>query len=157
MQNENYFNAYITAKIKHMGKSYKVVKTSDRFKLGMPDWLLFHRGNAVAVEAKFVKTRKKKGNVLTHKLSGSQQTALQSFTHAGVPGWVLLGIADEKGMYLIPPQEFVDGQLRWEFFNTAWYWFSFSDVDLMVCHLFYNGGCREYKSVDDEIREPTEG
>jgi hypothetical protein len=80
MKTEHDFNAWLKKEFRQFDE-YKAVKISDRFKIGLPDWLIFHKGKAVVVECKFAKnmTDKSTKNLLTHSVKPPQITALKSF------------------------------------------------------------------------------
>ena len=136
MRNENEFNRHVTARIRMMGHDFKAFKTSDRFHIGASDWIIFHDGRAVALEAKFAKPSKPKGAALGHKISGPQQTYMKVLGLAGVAGWYLIGAGDIRKMYLVPARAVDEtGQLYWEDLQQT-LWFSFDAVDAMVQYLF---------------------
>lgn len=149
MRDENEFNKTITEGIKRLGTSYRAIKASDRFHIGMPDWFIFHDGRTAAVEAKFVKEEKQKGAVLSYKMTGAQYSFMQKMELAGVPGWLLLGVKDVRRMFLIPAVEVIDGQIYWEDFvhNPHWKGFYFHEVRDMVDWLF--GGYNEHKGDEN--------
>lgn len=91
MRTENEFNARLTKDIRKLGTTYKAIKMSDRFKIGVPDWLMFYEGRAVAVEAKFVQKIPPKRKVLSHPVTGPQISYMKSLSLAGVPCKVIIG------------------------------------------------------------------
>ncbi len=52
---ESDFSRKITDEYKKLGSSHYALKTCDRVKIGIPDWLWFSEGKAIAVEAKYTK------------------------------------------------------------------------------------------------------
>lgn len=103
---EHDMNAFLTAKIKKLGTSYKSLKMSDRFKVGIADFLIFHDGRCVAAECKFVSKIPSKGRLLSHPLKGPQVTFMKTMQLAGVNSFVLLGIGEESCIYVIQPDMF---------------------------------------------------
>lgn len=139
MKNENEFNAYLKKEFKKFSQ-YKAIKVSDRFKIGLPDWLIFHQGRAAAVECKFAKEWHNGKNVLNHAVSGPQITALNGFSAVSVPALVLIGFADRKEMYVgrpghLTPTGNVTGNIIFENF----FGFAFGEIDLLLKHLFEEG------------------
>jgi len=119
MRGENEFNQFVTAQIKKMGTSYKAFKVSDRFHIGASDWMIFHNGSAVVVEAKHIDKIKDRGTVLSYKLTGPQLTFMQSMALAGVPGWVFIGVRDGGHIITIPASIVPEnGQLIWQHIHT---------------------------------------
>lgn len=100
MKTEHEFNKFLTRQFKILGTEYKAIKTSDRFKIGLPDWIVIHKGRTVAIEVKFVRSIPKKGKLLKHEVSGAQRSNLTSFKLAGAPSFVLIGVGDQKTMYV---------------------------------------------------------
>jgi len=93
LRTENEFNARLTRDIRKLGTTYKAIKMSDRFKIGVPDWLMFYEGRAVAVEAKFIQKIPARRKVLSHPVTGPQISYMKSLTLAGVPCKVIIGAA----------------------------------------------------------------
>jgi hypothetical protein len=118
MKGENEFNQFVTSQIKKMGTSYKAFKVSDRFHIGASDWIIFHNGNAVVVEAKYIDKIKDRGAVLNYKITGPQLTFMRSMSLAGVTGWVFIGVR-EGGKIITLPASIVpeNGQLLWQFIH----------------------------------------
>lgn len=95
MRNENDFNAYLTKEIRKLGTDYKAIKLADKFRIGMPDWLMFYKGLAVGVEAKFIRGKPKKdtSKLLAHPVTAPQISYMKSLELAGVKCKVLIGSA----------------------------------------------------------------
>jgi len=144
MATENDFNAKVTDAIRKMGTSYKAMKVSDRFKSGCADWLIFHCGLAVAVEAKYAQSLPKKGKVLKHPVTGPQRTFLKTMGAANIPGWVILGLADYRKIVavplsLLPPDgNWTRAEIDELLLNP--YCYSFGEVPEMVKMMFNHAG-----------------
>lgn len=155
MRGENDFNRYLTMQIRKLGTSVKAFKMSDRFHIGASDWMIYHGGRAVALEAKYVREEDRKKVVLKYKITGPQLTFMKSMALAGVPGFFLIGVQDTKRMYLVPAGEVAStGQLHWdELFDTSskTVWFHISEVAEMITYLFGEFDCG--KGSSDEVAE----
>lgn len=101
MNNENDFNGYITKEVRKLGTDYKAIKLSDKFKIGLPDWIMFYRGQAVAVESKYVQRLPKRGKVLKHPVTGPQISYMNSLSLAGVSCKVVIGTAFSGMIYVL--------------------------------------------------------
>lgn len=90
--------------MKRMGNKFKVQKVSDRFKVGVSDWLIFHEGLVIAIEAKYIqKVPATAGNrLLRHTVTGPQRTYLKTLAEAKVPSWVIVGIGGERKVVVVP-------------------------------------------------------
>lgn len=141
MDSEHEFNAYITKTIKKMGTDYKIIKTSDRFKLGLADWLLIHKGRAIAIESKFIKKVGLRGGLLSHPLSPVQYSFLKSIELAGGLSYVLLGIRDSNEMLCFDYRALKGGNMKVKEFheNPGLYWkfhIHYEDVEGMIRQMF---------------------
>lgn len=101
MNNENDFNGYLSKEIRKLGTAYKAVKLSDKFKIGLPDWFMFHQGLTVAVESKFFQRFPKRGRVLKHPVTGPQISYMKSLSLAGVPCKVIIGSSATGLVYVL--------------------------------------------------------
>lgn len=107
MKTEHQFNSYLRKEFKKV-QGYEVVKISDRFKVGLPDWFVFHNGRAAVVECKFAKVWSD-GNVLSHTLSKVQKTALERFERVGLTTAVVVGVDDLKKVWVGPHRVMTSG------------------------------------------------
>lgn len=139
MKNENEFNAYLQKEFKKHSE-YKAVKVSDRFKIGLPDWLIFHTGCAAAVECKYAKTWRLNQNMLGHPVSRPQITALKSFHNVNIPSAILIGVDDAKTMYLGPYEVVTKtGNVTGEIMQQGGFQvFKMSEVHDLLKYLFYS-------------------
>jgi len=119
MNTENDFNGYITKEIRKLGTDYKAIKLSDKFKIGLPDWIMFYRGQAVAVESKFVRRLPKRGKVLKHPVTGPQISYLSSLSMAGVTCKVIVGAAFDSHIYVL---DFTELPVGGNFYPTDFSW-----------------------------------
>lgn len=139
MNTENEFNAYLTKEIRKLGTSYKAIKMSDRFKIGVPDWIMFHAGKSVAVEAKFARKLPQRGKVLNHPVTGPQISYLKSLALAGVPGKVLIAASFDNLIRIVPLESLPeDGNFTTEEFNfiTETSAFKISEMDIFMRKIF---------------------
>ena len=102
MNNENEFNAWLTKDIRKLGTEIKAIKLSDRFRSGVSDWLIFHKGLTIAVESKAVKELPKRGRALKHPVTGPQLSFFESMRLAGICGFVIVAELDIRAMTVIP-------------------------------------------------------
>lgn len=138
MKNENEFNAFLKKEFKKHAE-YKAIKISDRFKIGLPDWLIFHDGAAVAVECKFAKEFKKAG-MLYHKVTPPQLTTLKGFSAVKIPALIVIGVGDERLIYVGSHKHVTDtgnitGEVLKRNFFTAGY-FDASGVRVALTSMF---------------------
>lgn len=138
MKTEGEFSSYLTRKIRELGPKYKAVKLSDRFRIGLADWIIIHEGRVAALEAKFVKQLPKRGQLLKHPVTGPQMTSLLSMSMAGCRSWVLIANGPARTMAAVP---FVDvpptGNFPSDFFETTELIYTFNDVPLLLNAIFF--------------------
>lgn len=137
MKSEHEFNAFLKKEFRKYSE-YKAIKISDRFKIGLPDWLIFHDGRAVAVECKWAKEYKIESNILGHSLSAPQVTVLKSFEGVQVPAVVLVGLSDTKTMAVGSWAAFtkggnITGRIM---INARFEFFPMTDTYDLLKHLF---------------------
>lgn len=141
MQGENKFNAYLSEKIRKMGTGYYAMKTSDRFSLGVSDFIIFYQGRAVTIESKFIKALpKREGLVLSHAFSPTQVSFMDHIGLAGVSCYGLIGIDDLRTMVLVE-RKLIPATGNWkkpEFVDTMEKsaTFKFNEVQALVEHIF---------------------
>ena len=139
MKNENEFNAFLKKEFKKYSQ-FKAVKISDRFKIGLPDWLIFHNGKAAAVECKFAKEWYMDKNILKHTVSKPQITSLKGFSAVSVPSLILIGIADKGLMYVGRPEFLTDsGNVTGHILFNHFFAFDFKKCNELLEHLFEEG------------------
>lgn len=135
MKNENEFNAFLKGDFRRC-KGYKAIKVSDRFKIGLPDWLIFHDGRAVAAECKFAKTWKK-GNMLAHPVTPPQITSLEGFSAVFVSTAIIIGVADPRVIYVGRYKDLTpSGNVTGEILDRDFRKFQFGDVRWILEHMF---------------------
>jgi len=137
VKNENEFNSFLSREFKKC-KGYKAVKVSDRFKIGLPDWLLFHEGRAVAAECKFAKEWKK-GNMLGHAVTAPQITALEGFSSVNVSSRVVVGVADPRVIYVGCFRDITDkGNVTGEILDAKFRKYTYGEAALLLRSMFSN-------------------
>jgi hypothetical protein len=147
MKNEHEFNAYFTKTVKKMGTIYKIIKASDRFKLGVPDWLIIHDGKIVALESKFVKSIPSRGKILDRQVTMPQVSFLKSIALAGGRAYVIVGIQEIRKFIVAPYIVFNDGNITVEEYRNnpgLFTVYSFGEEGVQTAILdmftgFYNG------------------
>lgn len=139
MKDENAFNAFLKKEFKKHSE-YKALKVSDRFKIGIPDWLIFHTGCAVAVECKFTKNWNYDKNLLKHPVSQPQLSTLTGFYQVGVPAAVLIGIDDTCSMLVGSHKSIskVGNASGRDLREGGFQEFDMSEVYAMLKYLFYD-------------------
>lgn len=140
MKNEHEFNSYLAKEFRKLTPDLKCLKASDKFSIGVSDFLLWYRSKSVAMECKFIKAFPKKPttDVLSHKFEGPQYSFLQQISMTGSHSYGLVGVASEKKMYLIPIYSLhKDGNYTLaEFMHQNFKAFAFDDVDGLIKRLF---------------------
>lgn len=148
MKTENAFNAFLSLEMKKLGTQFKSLKLSERYHIGIADFIVFGcDGKSAAIECKFVSKIKSRGQLLNHPVSGAQLSFLKGMTLAGVNSWVLIGVEPLKMMALIPSESFpVSGNCDVEWFKTSvlntqsdTYCFPFSNVNDLVFKALTHG------------------
>ena len=111
MKNENDLNAWLSRQFKRRTPALHYLKTSDKYGIGIPDFLLWRGGVGGAMESKFIRDWPKKtaSSLLRHPFSGPQITRLAEFRGAGAPSFGLVGVGSEKSLYLIESQHIPKG------------------------------------------------
>lgn len=136
MKTENEFNAFVTKQIQKLGSSYKAIKASDRFHIGISDWLIYHDGKAIAVESKFVKKIPKSGKLLGHTITGPQITFLKTMELAGTRGFVIIGFGELGQIAVIPTEEIPkEGNYNVKDLSTE-HWYYFNEIEGMLSFMF---------------------
>jgi hypothetical protein len=139
MATENDFNSDFSSLVRRMGTSYKAVKISDKVKAGISDFLIFHKGRAVALESKHVQRLPSGGGcALKHAVSGPQQTFLKGMLLAGVPGFVIIACAADR-MITVVPGERVPSSGNW------------TREEILEARQLY--GCYRYTDIPQLIRD----
>lgn len=103
MRTENDFNAKLGKELKKLSPSVKFIKASDRFTIGVSDFLIWAYGKNVGVESKLIKEYPVKGTskLLSRPFTGAQRTFLNELEMSGSKGYGLVAVKSEKKMYLI--------------------------------------------------------
>ena len=104
MKTENEFNALLSKKLKSMSPHIHYIKASDKFTIGVSDFIIWGGGgNSLVMESKFVKEIPgPNAKLLKHPFSGSQKTFLESVALTKNQAFGLVGVHSWKEMYLIP-------------------------------------------------------
>lgn len=103
VRTENDFNSLLSRELKKLEQLYGTVslKTSDRFQVGISDFLIWHKTTSIGAEVKFTKTLPKKdGLVLSRPFTGPQRTWLNRFGRTGNGSVGIVGIDSIKTMYV---------------------------------------------------------
>lgn len=140
MKDENAFNAHISKELKKLerpGPDFTFyLKAADKFRSGVSDFIIWRRSLTIAIESKFAKVVGN-GLLLSHNFSGAQITFLESMALAGNEAYGLVGVGEEKAMYLVPYNQ-IPREGNWqakEFFGKGFYSFSFGSVEPMLDHI----------------------
>jgi hypothetical protein len=99
MKTEHDFNAFLSKKLREMQPDVFHAKVSDKYHLGMSDFLIWHGGRTLALESKFIKARSKSGRLLTYAFKPTQITFLKQMSLAGSAAYGLVAIGDERSMF----------------------------------------------------------
>lgn len=143
MKDENAFNAHLSKELKKLerpGADFTFyMKAADKFRSGVSDFIIWRRSLSIAIESKFTKLIGN-GLLLSHPFSGPQLTFLESIALSGNEAYGLVGIGEEKAMYLIPYKQ-IPREGNWQssdFFKRGFYSFSFGSVEPMLDNIFIN-------------------
>lgn len=103
MKNENEFNAALSKSLRRLQPSVFIIKASDKFTIGISDFLIFGFGKTLALECKYVREwPSDKALLLRHPFTGEQQTFLESMQLSGHAAFGLVAVGETKEMFLIP-------------------------------------------------------
>lgn len=104
MKTENDFNAELSKKLKKYSPEVHTIKISDKFTVGISDFLIMCMGKTLALETKFEKSfpQRQTSQVLSHPFSGAQLTFLESVALAGNMGYGMVAIEETQKMYVFP-------------------------------------------------------
>lgn len=143
MKDENAFNSHLSKELKRLERTGPdftfYMKAADKFRSGVSDFLIWRKSLTIAVESKFTKTAGN-GLLLSHPFSGPQLTFLESIALSGNEAYGLIGIGEEKAMYLVPYKR-IPKEGNWQskdFFESRFYSFSFGSVEPLLDHVFIN-------------------
>lgn len=137
MKNENAFNAFLSKELRKLQpKGYHYVKASDKFTVGISDFIIWGRGRSVALESKFISKIPSEGSkLLQHTFSGAQVTFLESIGLSGNRAFGL--VATDLLIYLVPWDKMPSGG-NWEvteFFGERYRSFDYKEIRQMVDYL----------------------
>ncbi len=142
MKDENEFNSKISKALKPLETRENftfAVKAADKFRSGVSDFMIYRGGRATALENKFLrKWPSDRSKLLSHPFSGPQITYLESLKLAGCGAYGMIGVEEEKAMFLIP-QTHIPENGNWktgEFKSRAFQRIDWLDVDSLLEELF---------------------
>lgn len=137
MKTENDFNAYLSKELRRLSPGLHFVKASDKFTVGIADFLLWRGSRSAAMETKFV--REIPGDnalLLKHEFGGAQATFLESIGLTGNGAFGLVGIGSVGTMYLIPWKNLKPNWKVSEFKTSGYTAINIKDVPLLAQSLF---------------------
>jgi hypothetical protein len=103
MKSEGEFSGLFSKELKKYWPQLYHIKASDKFTLGISDFLIWLDGISVALEMKFVMcTPSNKAMILKHNFSGAQVTFLESMSLAKVRAYGGVYLKETQLFYLIP-------------------------------------------------------
>ena len=106
MRTENQFNSYLGKYFKKYQPETYAIKVSDRFSIGISDFLIFSYGKAMALETKFILAMgSDKSDLLTHPFSGAQMTFLESIGLTTNQAWGMVTVYEEQKLYCVKYSE----------------------------------------------------
>jgi hypothetical protein len=104
MKDENEFNAKLSQRFSRLRPELMHVKVSDRFGIGLSDFILWHRGRSVVIESKFIRDLPAlNGNVLKRVFTPEQITFMTLIKNSDTKAYGLIGCHETKSMWLIDP------------------------------------------------------
>lgn len=137
---ENDFNSEVLSKgLRRLSPEVHYYKASDKFTVGVSDYIIWGWGQSAVLESKFVaEWPGPNRELLKHEFKGAQTTFLESVALTKNRAWGCIGIGEEKKIYVfshlqIPP----GGNWKTSQFQYMQYKsFGFKDVDLLARWLF---------------------
>ena len=144
MKTEGEFNSFLSKEFSRLTPMLKYLKASDRFAIGVSDFLLWYKGRSRGLECKFVKEIKSQNRkILEHPFSGAQVTFLEGLVLSGSDGFGLVGIKSLKKMYLLDVSVLIQGT-NWkakDFFNLPYKEFDLTKDGVMylINEMFIGG------------------
>ena len=137
---ENDFNAMLSKNLRKLSPSVFFIKASDKFTIGISDFLIWHNHTCAALECKYVAAWPgQRSQLLKHPFKGGQTTFLESIALTGNRGFGLIGVGECTRMFLVPWNEIPAGG-NWttnEFIARPYRSFDFGSVGNLVEGLFY--------------------
>lgn len=143
MKNESAFNAYLSRQFNALTPALKYLKVSDRFSVGVSDFIIWSKGKSLGLECKYIDDYPKTEVALlfkNHKFTGPQITFLKEMVMAGCYGYGLIAVGCEKKMYLIPPDDLIQVQYikngEWQRIKSKYWSFKIKDTNgMLLCAL----------------------
>lgn len=140
MKNEHALNSSLSKGMNYFSPNLKHVKISDKYSIGISDFLLWMDGESAAMEVKFIKDYPKRGGtkLLSHPFSGVQLSFLHEIDATKNGGYGLVGVDSERRMYIIPywrlPEE--GNWTKDSFKHEEYMWYDFKDIDGLLNYIF---------------------
>lgn len=101
MKTEGEFNAFLSKEFKKR-RGIVPIKTADKYRSGLSDFIILCDKNTVGIESKFsTKQLGGAGSLITHPFSPVQLTFLHRIGSVGCGAYGLVGVKEEKVMYLV--------------------------------------------------------
>lgn len=143
MRNENQFNAKLGVNLRGLQPEIRYIKTSDKFTVGIADFLIWFKSAGIALENKFVKEWPNNNARLLqkHQFTGPQLTFLESIQLTNNPAWGGIYVDCEKTFYLVPSNQipplgnWKTGVFRQEVSDGVFKGFDKDDTTGMVLHM----------------------
>lgn len=134
MKDENDFNARLSRELRKLHPKTYHTKTSDRFSVGISDFLIWRGGKTLAIEIKFCKCLAEKNLVLLkHPFTGAQQTQLENHELVGNRAFGGVYINDSNQFVVIPRSLITQ--------SGNWYTHDFKEKVMPICgvHKMWGG------------------
>ena len=102
MRTENEMNGKLSTWMKSLWPEYRHFKASDKYQVGVPDFILWGNGKSCVLESKFIPSIPTKGKSwLKHPFSAPQKNFMRSVVKTGNIAFGLVGVKETKRMMLI--------------------------------------------------------
>ena len=103
MNTENQFNTYLGKELMKLSTTVDFMKASDKYQVGVSDFLLWSEGVSTVLEVKFIKEwpKRESSKILSHIFSGPQLTFMHRKEVVGTKAFGLIYHKGEDTMYLI--------------------------------------------------------
>lgn len=140
MKTENDFNAFLSSEFKRYLPGISALKTSDKYQIGLPDFIIWGYGLSAGVESKFILDfPKRKGTkVLKHPFKRDQISKLKEIDDTLNRGYGIVGVKKNKIIYVFDVRDipYPSGNWTYEEFTTMAQTkaklFEFGDIEAML-------------------------
>lgn len=114
MKDENAFNRHLGSELVKFRPGVFYQKISDRFNIGISDFLIWSNGRTLALETKFTqKVEPTKKKMLNRPFTGAQITFLENMALAGNTSYGYIAEGESKSGWMVPYQSIKEAGGNW--------------------------------------------